>query len=257
MRSVSHPQGPGIRACSSSLGQLSGAGRPADPGLGHGSGAAGARPFPGGGPLPAVDGPDPRRPLPDRRGGPPAGGGAGFGAAAALLHRPYGGEQPRVRRLRGRQRLPDPGGAAPAPGTVPGALRRRAPPRLGGVPAALPGEPLEELSWWHWVPGADWRHPEGPGSSIDDRLDHPVVQVSLADAEAYAAWAGAALPSETQWEFAARGGLRDRAFSWGDRWRAGLANTWQGSFPSVTRPTMASPAPLRWAASPMATDCRT
>jgi len=94
-----------------------------------------------------------------------------------------------------------------------------------------PGEPLGELSWWQWVPGADWRHPEGRGSSIDDRLDHPVVQVSLADAEAYAAWAGAALPSEAQWEFAARGGLRDRAFSWGDRWRAGLANTWQGEFP--------------------------
>ena len=94
-----------------------------------------------------------------------------------------------------------------------------------------PGEPLAELSWWQWVPGADWRHPEGPGSSIDDRLDHPVVQVSLADAEAYAAWAGAALPSEAQWELAARGGLRDRAFSWGNTWRPGLANTWQGEFP--------------------------
>ncbi|WP_322782633.1 formylglycine-generating enzyme family protein [Synechococcus sp. CBW1107] len=93
------------------------------------------------------------------------------------------------------------------------------------------GEPVQELSWWQWVPGADWRHPEGPGSSIEARLDHPVVQVALADAEAYAAWAGAELPSEAQWEFAARGGLRDQVFSWGNTWQPDQANTWQGEFP--------------------------
>jgi sulfatase modifying factor 1 len=97
---------------------------------------------------------------------------------------------------------------------------------------AVAGEPaIEELSWWHWVPGADWRHPEGPGSSIEARQDHPVVQVAYEDAAAYAAWAGAALPSEAQWEFAARGGLKDQVFSWGNSWKPGLANTWQGEFP--------------------------
>ncbi len=90
---------------------------------------------------------------------------------------------------------------------------------------------VEELSWWQWTPGADWRHPEGPGSSIEQRLDHPVVQLAFEDAAAYAAWVGAALPSEAQWEFAARGGLKDQVFSWGGTWSPGRANTWQGEFP--------------------------
>jgi formylglycine-generating enzyme required for sulfatase activity len=94
-----------------------------------------------------------------------------------------------------------------------------------------PGEPAGPMAGWHWVNGADWRHPEGPGSSIAGRLDHPVVQVAVEDAEAYAAWRGAALPSEAQWEFAARGGLRDRVFGWGDTWEVTRANTWQGPFP--------------------------
>ncbi|MFI2363742.1 formylglycine-generating enzyme family protein [Promicromonospora sp. NPDC019610] len=91
---------------------------------------------------------------------------------------------------------------------------------------------LRHLSqWWAWVPGASWRRPEGPGSGIDDRGDHPVVQVAHEDAAAYAAWAGASLPTEAQWEYAARGGLDGAAFTWGDEARPGgrvLANTWDG-----------------------------
>ena len=88
--------------------------------------------------------------------------------------------------------------------------------------------------WWRWAPGASWRHPEGPGSSLDDRADHPVVHVAYEDAEAYAAWAAKALPTEAEWEWAARGGLDGAAFAWGDEpERPGerLANYWHGDFP--------------------------
>ncbi len=106
----------------------------------------------------------------------------------------------------------------------------RAPGSLVFRPVSGQG-PIEELSWWHWVPGADWRHPVGPDRTLAALDDHPVVQVAYEDAEAYAAWAGASLPSEAQWEFAARGGLNDQVFAWGNTWNPRRANTWQGPFP--------------------------
>jgi formylglycine-generating enzyme len=89
-------------------------------------------------------------------------------------------------------------------------------------------------NWWNWVPGACWIRPEGPGSTLNGRERHPVVQVAYADAEAYAAWAGAALPTEAEWELAARGGLEGAVFCWGDEFAPRgrmMANTWQGEFP--------------------------
>jgi sulfatase modifying factor 1 len=89
-------------------------------------------------------------------------------------------------------------------------------------------------NWWSYVPGAEWRNPEGPGSSIRDRRQHPVTQVAFADAEAYAAWAGKSLPTEAEWEFAARGGLDQARFTWGEEFAPDgtiMANTWQGEFP--------------------------
>jgi formylglycine-generating enzyme required for sulfatase activity len=90
------------------------------------------------------------------------------------------------------------------------------------------------FNWWSYVPGADWRHPYGPESSIDGLDDHPVVHVGFDDAAAYARWAGKELPNEVEWEFAARGGLEGAEYAWGDELTPGgkpMANTWQGEFP--------------------------
>ncbi len=121
-------------------------------------------------------------------------------------------------------------------------------------PAAYPDAPAENLQpgsmvftrtqgpvdlrhlnlWWTWTPGASWRHPVGPLSSIGKRPDHPVVHVAYEDAEAYAAWAGMSLPTEAEWETAARGGLVGAEYTWGDEPESPgqrMANYWHGDFP--------------------------
>jgi len=125
------------------------------------------------------------------------------------------------------EQTPDPAlypGAAPQD-LVPGSLVFR--------PTSGPVDLRDWRQWWDWVPGANWRHPFGPDSGIEDRLDHPVVQVAYPDAAAYAHWAGRRLPSEAEWEYAARGGATT-TYAWSDDVAPGgqlMANTWQGRFP--------------------------
>ncbi len=126
------------------------------------------------------------------------------------------------------ERAPDP---ADYPGIdpsllVPGSLVFKRPPHR---------VPLQDhRAWWAYIPGSCWHHPEGPASSLGARDNHPVVHVAYEDAEAYAAWAGKALPTEAEWEFAARGGLEDAVFVWGNEFAPEgrmMAKTWQGEFP--------------------------
>ena len=121
--------------------------------------------------------------------------------------------------------------AADYPDALPGLL---VPGSLVFTGTPAPVDLSDFRDWWTWTPGADWRHPEGPGSSLNGRDQHPVTHVAYTDAEAYATWADQDLPTEAEWEYAARGGLDRKIFCWGDDFAPKgrlMANTWEGEFP--------------------------